>query len=203
MARKYIIALCLVAFAMSMNAQNSVDARIKQIREAYANRLTLMKNQQPYDDDDKIVNQLTETYNRIYPGTGLAQFNDNYYWTDDENEDYMLKPVLYFVTSSYTMNYDIYRFNREYLFDAETEEPMFLYVSTQFGEDGKRMEYRFYFDKGKLIKQIPEKIEFGDDNELYPEINIDKNGKAVTSSLLTEFEAIKKNFHNKIPTFPW
>ena len=187
---------------MGTNAQNSVDARIKQIREAYANRLTLMQNQQPYDDGI-IVNQLAETYNRIYPGTGLAQFNDTYYWTDDENEDYMLKPVLYFVTSNYTMNYGIYRFHREYLFDAETEEPMFLYVTTQFGEDGKLMEYRFYFDKGKLIKQIPEKIELDDENELHPEINIDKNGKAVTASLLTEFETIKNDFHNKIPTFPW
>ena len=202
MTRKLIIMLCLAAVALGMNAQKSVDARIKQIREAYANRLTMMQNQ-PYDDDANKVDQLTIAYNRMYPGTGMAKFKDTYYWTDDENEDYMLKPTLYYATRHYTMNSGIYIFNREYLFDAETEEPMFMYVSTQFGDDGKKLEYRFYFDKGKLIKQIPEKIAPIKDGELEPGIKVDKNGKADAASLLREFESIMKTFHDQIPTYPW
>ena len=194
--------LCLAAMALGMSAQKSVDARIKVIRKAYAERLNLMQNQ-PYDDDANKVNQLTIAYNRMYPGTGLAKFKDTYYWTDDENEDYMLKPVLYYVTSHETMNSGIYIFNREFLFDAETEEPMFMYVSTQFGEDGKKLEYRFYFDKGKLIKQIPEKIGPVGDGELDPMIKLDKNGKAVAADLLRGFESIKANFHSHIATYPW
>ena len=50
MARKLIIMLCLGAMALGMSAQKGVDARIKQIREAYANRLAMMQNQ-PYDDE--------------------------------------------------------------------------------------------------------------------------------------------------------
>ena len=202
MTRKLIIMLCLAAVALGMNAQKSADARIKQIREAYANRLTMMQNQ-PYDDDADKVEQLTIAYNRMYPGTGLAKFKDTYYWTDDENEDYMLKPTLYYVTSHYTMNSGIYIFNREYLFDAETEEPMFMYVSSQFGEGGKKVEYRFYFDKGKLIKQIPEKIGPIAEDELEPGVSVDKNGKANAGYLLDEFESVKKSFHNQIPTYPW
>ena len=202
MTRKLILLLCLAAMALGMSAQKSVDDRIKVIRKAYAERLNLMKNQ-PYDDDANMVNQLTIAYNRIYPGTGLAKFRDTYYWTDDENEDYMLKPVLYYVTSYNTMNSGIYIFNREYLFDVQTEEPMFMYVSTQFGEDGKKLEYRFYFDKGKLIKQIPEKIGPVGDGELDPMIKLDKNGKAVAADLLRGFESIKANFHSQIDTYPW
>lgn len=202
MTRKLILLLCLAAMALGMSAQKSVDDRIKVIRKAYAERLNLMKNQ-PYDDDANMVNQLTIAYDRIYPGTGLAKFRDTYYWTDDENEDYMLKPVLYYVTSHSTMNSGIYIFNREYLFDVQTEEPMFMYVSTQFGEDGKKLEYRFYFDKGKLIKQIPEKIGPVGDGELDPMIKLDKNGKAVAADLLRGFESIKANFHSQIDTYPW
>lgn len=202
MTRRLILTLCLVAIAMGMNAQKSVDARIKHIREAYANRLALMQNQ-PYDDESQKVERLVMTYNRMYPGTGLACFNDTYYWTDDENEDYMLKPTLYFATSDYTMNTGIYIFHREYLFDAETEEPMFMYVTTRFGEDGKKLEYRFYFDKGKLIKQIPEKIGSVSEDELDAMIAVDKNGKADAASLLREMEAVKATFHNHIPTYPW
>lgn len=202
MTRKLILLFCLAAMALGMSAQKSVDDRIKVIRKAYAERLNLMKNQ-PYDDDANMVNQLTIAYNRIYPGTGLAKFRDTYYWTDDENEDYMLKPVLYYVTSYNTMNSGIYIFNREYLFDVQTEEPMFMYVSTQLGEDGKKLEYRFYFDKGKLIKQIPEKIGPVGDGELDPMIKLDKNGKAVAADLLRGFESIKANFHSQIDTYPW
>lgn len=202
MTRKLILLFCLAAMALGMSAQKSVDDRIKVIRKAYAERLNLMKNQ-PYDDDTNKVDQLTITYNRMYPGTGLAKFRDTYYWTDDENEDYMLKPVLYYVTSHSTMNSGIYIFNQEYLFDVQTEEPMFMYVSTQFGEDGKKLEYRFYFDKGKLIKQIPEKIGPVGDGELDPMIKLDKNGKAVAADLLRGFESIKANFHSQIDTYPW
>ena len=202
MTRKLILLFCLAAMALGMSAQKSVDDRIKVIRKAYAERLNLMKNQ-PYDDDANKVDQLTITYNRMYPGTGLAKFRDTFYWTDDENEDYMLKPVLYYVTSHSTMNSGIYIFNREYLFDVQTEEPMFMYVSTQLGEDGKKLEYRFYFDKGKLIKQIPEKIGPVGDGELDPMIKLDKNGKAVAADLLRGFESIKANFHSQIDTYPW
>jgi hypothetical protein len=159
-----------------------------------------MQNQ-PYDNEK--VDQLTITYNRIYPGTGMARFNDTYYWTDDENENYMLKPTLYFVSSSYTLNGGIYAFNREYLFDAQTEEPMFMLITTELKGTDKRLEYRFYFDKGKLIKQIPEKIGPIGEDELSPEIEIDKNGKAVASRLLKEFESVKSTFHDFVPTYAW
>ena len=107
MDRKLILILSMALMALGMTAQNSVEQRVNVIRQAYANRLNLMQNQ-PYDDEDQRVDQLTIAYNRMYPGTGLACFNNTYYWTDDENEDYMLKPVIYFAVQRSTMNSGIY-----------------------------------------------------------------------------------------------
>ena len=113
MTRKLILMLCLTAMALGMTAQNSVEQRINVIRQAYANRMNLMQNQ-PYDDDSDKVDRLTIAYSRMYPGTGMARFKDTYYWTDDENEEYMLKPTLYFMTRQYTMNSGIYKFYNEW-----------------------------------------------------------------------------------------
>ena len=130
MDRKLILILSMALMALGMTAQNSVEQRVNVIRQAYANRLNLMQNQ-PYDDDADKVDQLTIAYNRMFPGTGLAKFKDTYYWTDDENEDYMLKPVIYFAVQRSTMNSGIYHSYREFLYDPETEEPMFMLVTTQ------------------------------------------------------------------------
>ena len=200
MTRKLIITLCLALTAMGMTAQKSVDARINEIRQAYANRINIMNNQ-PYDDIK--MEQMTVSYNRMYPGSGLFQYNDTYYWTDDDNEDYMLKPLLYFVTRKYSMNHGMYRYYREYLLDVESGEPMFLLVTMQMGDDETtKQEFRFYFDKGRLIKQVPERIgPFADDALLVPDFRIDDNGRA--RAVIEEFNGIKETFNSLIPAVAW
>lgn len=202
MTRKLFLLLCLGMMTLGMTAQQSVEQRINVIRQAYANRQNLMQNQ-PYDGDTEKVGQMTIAYNRMFPGTGLACFNNTYYWTDDNNEEYMLKPVIYFAVQRSTMNSGIYHSYREFLYDPETEEPMFMLVTTQRGDDGKRLEYRFYFDKGKLIRQTPAKIEPVGDDEVWPGIEVDNDGHASVAQLLNEFEFHRKNFHNNIETYAW
>lgn len=202
MTRKLFLLLCLGMMTLGMTAQKSVEQRINVIRQAYANRQNLMQNQ-PYDGDTEKVGQMTIAYNRMFPGTGLACFNNTYYWTDDNNEEYMLKPVIYFAVQRSTMNSGIYHSYREFLYDPETEEPMFMLVTTQRGDDGKRLEYRFYFDKGKLIRQTPAKIEPVGDDEVWPGIEVDNDGHASVAQLLNEFEFHRKNFHNNIETYAW
>ena len=202
MSRKLALSLLLLSLAVTACAQSSVEARVKQIRQAYANRLNLMQNQ-PYDDPDMKMYQMTLSYKRMYPGTGYYNHNDVYYWTDDENESYMLKPTLYFVTSNYSMNSNLYRFSNEFLYDDQTEEPMFILVTTELMGTGKRSEYRFYFDKGKLIKQVPERIAPLGDDELVPFFAIDDKGRASEKDLLNELERHRKLFHNSVETLTW
>lgn len=187
---------------MTGHAQSAVDKRIAHIRQAYAQRLDMMTNQ-PFDEVK--VEQMTVEYNRMYPGTGLYRHSDTYYWTDDENEEYMLKPTLYFVTSRYSLCHGMYNYTREYLLDAVTEQPMFMLITTQWGEEGERKEFRFYFDDhGKLIKQLPERIVIAENEQLLPpDVGIDEDGHANISSLMYEFDRVKTAFHTLIPTYPW
>lgn len=198
--RQILLAVGMFTLTFSALAQNGVEARLKVIRDAYAARLGMMANQ-PYDDGVK-VELLTVSYNRMYPGTGLYQHTDTYYWTDDENEDYMLLPQLYFVTSKYTMNSGIYCYYREYLFDVETGDPMFMLVATQLGDDAAtKKEYRFYFDKGKLIKQIPERIVVDESDLITIDFEVDDHGRAM--NLIPAFNGVKETFDAVVPTYAW
>ena len=197
---KFYLTACLLMLALGVTAQKSVDERVKEIRAAYAARLSMMENQ-PFDDVK--VEQMTISYNRIYPGTGLYQSSDTYYWTDDEDEDYMLHPLLYFVTSKYTMCHGNYRYYREYLVDTAPQEPMFMLISMQLGDDeSTRQDFRFYFQDGKLIKQVPERIgPYGDDALLHPDFMFDENGRA--DGLIEAFKSVEQTFHEIIPTYKW
>ena len=198
--RQFLLAISMLTIALTAIAQSGVEARLKVIRDAYEARLGMMTNQ-PYDDGVE-VEQLTVNYNRMYPGTGLYRHTDTYYWTDDENEEYMLLPQLYFVTKRYTMNSGIYRYYREYLFDVETGEPMFLLIATQLGDDvGTKKEYRFYFDQGKLIKQIPERIVVDENDLLTLDFEVDDNGRA--GNLIPAFNSVKETFGAIVPTYAW
>lgn len=195
----FIFLLCVIA--VGAMAQSGVEKRIEQIRKAYASSREAMV-MQPYDDVK--VWQMTLSYNRIFPGTGLYSEQNTYYWTDDDNEEYMLKPELYFVSSRYSLCHDEYRFYREYLFDAETEEPMFMLVTTQrFDDESTRREYRFYFDGGRLIRQIPESIVLAENEAVTPDFIIDAAGRANVEALLSEFNRLKENFHNNVATYKW
>ena len=199
MKRKLLL-LCALCAVLSVMAQKDVDARIAEIRKAYADRLTIM-SYKPYDDVE--MEKLTVSYNRNYPGTGLYRHTDTYYWTDDENEEYMLKPALYFVTSQYSMCFGRYRYSREYLLDIATGEPMFMLLTTQLDDEAAtRREFRFYFQDGKVIKQVPERIgPFEDDSVLAPDIELDANGKAV--NLNSAFDHVKSVFSTLVPTYAW
>lgn len=196
------MALCLAAMTLCCMGQQHVEQHIQRIRQAYAQRLQLMQNQ-PYDDI--AVEQMTVAYNRMYPGTGLYRCDQTYYWSDDGDEQHMLKPSLYFVTSQYSMNHGMYRFSREYLLDASTEEPLFLLVVTQLDDDiATRREYRFYFHNRQLIRQVPERIgPFGDAELPQPDFGVDERGQARAADLLAEFDDISKTFHSLVPTYGW
>ncbi|MBR1543700.1 MAG: hypothetical protein IJ626_02260 [Muribaculaceae bacterium] len=199
----FTLLCCIMAALLSANAQSNNDEHIKKIQQAYQSRLALMQNQ-PYDDIK--VEQMSVSYNRMYPGTGLYRHTDTYYWLDDEDEEYMLRPRLYFVTSRYSLCHDRYRFYREYLFDAETGEPMFMLLTTQLHDDvGSRREYRFYFHNGRIIRQIPAKIEIPDSPDspdfIMPDIDIDP--ARLESGLLMEFSNVKQIFDRNVPTMAW
>ena len=202
MTRRFLFLLCAAALAATAASAQSVEARLKQIRDTYAARLDLMNNK-PYDDPG--VEQMTVSFKRNIPGTGLFDYTSTFYWTDDEDEQYMLRPTLYFATCRYSRNMGMYGYTREYLFDPVTEQPMFMLITTQVLDSPTRLEFRFYFDEqGRLIKQLPEAIGPCDDGDvLAPDVPVDDNGVASGEALLNAFESVKDDFHHHIATYKW
>ena len=136
-----IILFALVAsIATTMATAQNEQARMKQIREAYAGRLALMQDR-PYDDGAPF-NEVTTTVTNNLPGSGICTSNKHFYFTqpdfmeseDEEGEfDATLYSTLYYATSI-----NVYA------------------VKEGSEKDSAQKEYRFYLDKGKVFKAVPD-----------------------------------------------
>lgn len=160
-----IILFALVAsIATTMVTAQNEQARMKQIREAYAGRLALMQDR-PYDDGAPF-NEVTTTVTNNLPGSGICTSNKHFYFTqpdfmeseDEEGEfDATLYSTLYYATSI-NVYAGTHHYIWEFLWDAETGDPMFAMLVMKEGseKDSAQKEYRFYLDKGKVFKAVPD-----------------------------------------------
>ena len=145
-----ILLLALFATTSLVTAQNH-DKRIAQIRQAYADRLEIMNNS-PYDVPCNFINN---DLAQNLPGSGLHERHDKYYFTQEQySEDGKMASLLYYVTSKDTYAMGMHVYNWEFLWDAMEGDPMFALLVRQEGNAKK--EYRFYFEKNKVIKVVPE-----------------------------------------------
>lgn len=151
--RLTFIMLAVVTTAAVAGAQN-IDKRMQQIRQAYADRLEIMKNN-PYGDQNLPFNEVGVDVAKNMPGTGLHERHDKYYFTQEQySEDGSMASLLYFMTSKSTYAHGMHGYYWEFLWDSMEGDPMFALLVRSEGDVKK--EYRFYFDKGKVIKTVPD-----------------------------------------------
>ena len=144
--------LAVIATASLATAQNH-EKRLAQIRQAYADRLEIMNNK-PYGVD-KPFNEVSVDVAKNFPATGLYQRNDKYYFTQEQySADGSMASLLYFMTSKATYAHGMHGYYWEFLWDSMEGDPMFALLIRTEGDQKK--EYRFYFDKGKVIKTVPD-----------------------------------------------
>ena len=149
--RLTIIVLAVMTASVAF-AQNH-DKRMAQIRQAYAVRLEIMKNK-PVDENVPF-NEIGVDVAQNLPGTGLYERHDKYYFTQEQySADGSMDSQLYFMTSRSTYAHGMHVYYWEFLWDSMEGDPMFAYLVRQEGD--AKQEYRFYFEKGKVIKTIPE-----------------------------------------------
>lgn len=160
--RLTFIMLAIVAIALSCGAQNH-EKRMKQIRQAYADRLEIMKNN-PYAESGMPFNQVGVDVAENMPGSGLHERHDKYYFTQEQYSDRGdMECTLYFATSNGTYAHGIHGYKWEFLWDSMEGDPMFaLLVRT---EGAARKEYRFYFENGKVIKTVPDVKQWPDKDD--------------------------------------
>ena len=149
--RLTIIVLALIATATMATAQKN-EKRMEQIRQAYADRLEIMNNK-PYGDMP--FNEASIDVAQNLPGSGMFERHDKYYFTQEQySQDGSMDSQLYFMTSKKTYAMGAHGYYWEFLWDSMEGDPMFALLVRE--ECGTKKEYRFYFDKGKVIKTVPD-----------------------------------------------
>ena len=149
--RLTFIAIALIATATLAGAQNH-EKRMQQIRQAYADRLEIMNNK-PYENEP--FNEISVDVAQNLPATGLYEKHEKYYFTQEMySADGSMDSQLYFMTSKATYAHKMHGYYWEFLWESMEGDPMFALLVRTEGDAKK--EYRFYFDKGKVIKCVPE-----------------------------------------------
>lgn len=149
--RLTFVMLAVIGTAVLAGAQNNVEQCLNQIRQAYADRLQIMQNK-PYDGP---FNEVSVDVAQNLPGTGLFERHCKYYFTQEQySADGSMDSQLYFATCKDTYAHGMHGYYWEFLWDSMEGDPMFALLVRQEGDAKK--EYRFYFDKNKVIKVVPD-----------------------------------------------
>lgn len=136
-------------------AQDGLPKSVKEIRQLYADTQEAIARM---DEEEHLRAQMTTTVQRNMPGSGIRKetvttFFEEY---DDSVDGIEFNPDYrpFFVTRKY--NVAARKFYEEYLFDAETGTPVFIFLQGDSMEgDGKKDETRYYFGPlGKLSESI-------------------------------------------------
>lgn len=182
MKKTILLLLCLMAYTTICFSQNTVET----IRKRYADAKAYIESHK--DTEENLYDGATwPIYYHLearmwLPGTG-GHIEDIYFYYDEKevDEDEEGEPVIYaphyltFVTTKY--NFAAREYYEEYLFDEDGQlafaylyDPMWSEpepedvqaVSADTMVPDKEHEFRFYFNKGKLLRAI---IKNRDDNK--------------------------------------
>lgn len=156
MKPRIIIMLCLMACLQGAMAQNTVES----IRQRYQSMKEYISTHTDQNMNDGA--EFGEFYHlnvsQWLPATGGHLEDTYFYWGEVEDNEDLVYPDHYleFVTTRY--NFAARNYYEEYLYDADGNVA-FIYAydpmtAMEDGADDKEYEFRFYMNKGRLIKGI-------------------------------------------------
>ena len=177
---KKIIISALTLLLPLMAAAQSVDSKINKIRELYnqAQEIAKWKNTDEWMEHGCYSFDFNSRIN--YAAAGVISTNTEVFIdvSDDYEGDNFNMPSPWFVREKSSRASELYR---ELLFDTKTGNLIFCYLRCR-GESGNMVEQRLYYEKGKLLKAVPAKIE----NTMYSILNpldVAKTIKEMVNSL--------------------
>ena len=156
MKPRIIIMLCFMACLQGAMAQNTVES----IRQRYQSMKEYISTHTDQNLNDGA--EFGEFYHlnvrQWLPATGGHLEDTYFYWGEVEDNEDLVYPDHYleFVTTRY--NFAARNYYEEYLYDADGNVA-FIYAydpmkAMEDGADDKEYEFRFYMNKGRLIKGI-------------------------------------------------
>lgn len=160
MGKSIFITLCLIVCTQCGWAQNTVES----IRKRYADIKEMITEKTGEEENFNDGATFTQCYkveaSHWLPATGGHKENITFYFDEKEGSDEIYSShYLTFVTTKY--NYAVREYYDEYLYD-EDGKIAFIYAYLPFeyvddsptGDDPLQFEYRFYFNKGKLLHAV-------------------------------------------------
>ena len=160
--KKILLAIraSLILFPAGLKAQNTEKA-IAKIRKDYATALEKTKASGDFYDY-VFVNCATIHIHEMWGGSGPHQEKTEVFYQMGTDEEWSFDRTIFFVRNKY--NVSVREFYTEILYD-ENGKPEFYYYKA-FGYDGNPLEWRFYWENGKLIRSLaPNNI----DTETFPD----------------------------------
>jgi hypothetical protein len=154
MRKTFIFLFCFVASVHIAYAQD----KMQDIRQRYASAkeyIETHKGTNPNDGAD-YADYYHLKGQQMMPGTGGHQDDIFMYWFEREEDKIYPSHYLNFATRKY--NFAALQYYEEYLYDA-SGELAFAYIHNPYwSPDGegeqKEYEFRFYFDRGRMIHTV-------------------------------------------------
>ena len=160
--KKILLAIfaALILVPAGLKAQNTEKA-IAKIRKDYAAAQEKVKTTGDYYDG-LFINCASVNIHEMWGGSGPHQEKTEVFYQMGTDEEWSFDRTIFFVRNKY--NVSVREFYTEILYD-ENGKPEFYYYKA-FGYDGNPLEWRFYWENGKLIRSLaPNNI----DTETFPD----------------------------------
>ena len=192
-----IIMLCLAANVQWGWAQNTMAS----IRQRYADMKEYINTHNGTNDNDGA--EWMECYHvearHFLPATGGHKEDVYMYFGEKENPNDLIytQHFLKFVTTKY--NYAVREYYEEYLYDEDGNIAFIYALQPWLDIDGDKdldYEFRFYFNKGKLINTIVKKSPIGENAfvEDYSGATVRKPHQEFYQGFLAKSKAFMKMF---------
>ena len=151
MKRLYILILML-SLAGTAHAQDGLPTTVKEIRQKYADAqqfISLM------DQEEHIRSQVTLSLQRNVPAIGIQKETVTCFFENFENENvdgfnFIYRP--FFMTVKF--NVAVRQCYQEFLFDAASGKPVFVFLQQDSYQGDQKDETRYYFGPSGLISEI-------------------------------------------------
>ena len=150
--KRFFFTILMLSLAAAASAQDGLPTTVKEVRQKYAEAqqfIALM------DQEEHIRSQVTLTLKRNVPAIGIQKETVTCFFENFENDKegeygFIYRP--FFMTVKF--NAAVRQFYREFLYDAASGKPIFVFLQQDSIDGSQKDETRYYFGPSGLISEM-------------------------------------------------
>ena len=163
--KKILFIILMLSLAGTAGAQEGLPTTVKEVRQKYADAqqyIALM------DQEEHIRSQVTLSLQRNVPAIGIQKKTVTCFFENFENDKegewgFIYRP--FFMTVKF--NAAVRQFYREFLYDAASGKPVFVFLQQDSIRGDQKDETRYYFGPSGLISENIKGERIMDQQEAY------------------------------------